>query len=197
MGLTLVTGPANSGRAGEVLGAYRARLEEGPILVVPAFRDVEHTLRELAAGGAVFGTTVVRFKWLFETIAERCGAPPARRASDVQRELLAEEAVRGARLRELRASAAQPGFARAAARLVSELERSMVEPAAFESALEQWAGRGPQRRYAREVASIYRAYRERLDAAGLVDDDLFAWRAPPLWASRPRAAALLFTPEFP
>src|SRR3954466_15479538 len=58
MGLTRVTGPPNSGRAGEVLGAYRARLEEEPILVVPAFRDVEHTLRELAADGAVFGAGV-------------------------------------------------------------------------------------------------------------------------------------------
>src|SRR4051794_27951156 len=177
MGLTLVTGPANSGRAGEVLGAYRARLEDEPILVVPAFRDVEHTLRELAARGAVFGASVVRFAWLFETIAERCGAPAARRASDVQRELLTEEAVRGLGLRELRDSASQPGFARAAGRLVVELERSMVEPAVFERALEQWAGHGPRRRYAREVASIYRAYRDRLEAAGLVDADLFAWRA--------------------
>src|SRR3954464_13388013 len=185
MGLTLVAGPANSGRAGEVLGAYRARLEEEPILVVPAFRDVEHTLRELAADGAVFGASVVRFAWLFRTIAERCGAPAARRASDVQRELLTEEAVRGLGLRELRDSASQPGFARAAARLVSELERSMVEPAAFESALEQWAGRGPRRRYAREVASLYRAYRERLDAAGLVDADLFAWRAVDALRERP------------
>ncbi|MEA2468546.1 MAG: hypothetical protein QOJ57_2672 [Thermoleophilaceae bacterium] len=185
MGLTLVTGPANSGRAGEVLGAYRARLEEEPILVVPAFRDVEHTLRELAAGGAVFGTTVLRFAWLFETIAERCGAPPARRASAVQRELLTEEAVRGLDLRELRDSAKQPGFARAAGRLISELERTMVEPAAFERALEQWAGHGPRRRYAREVASIYRAYRDRLDAAGLTDDDLFAWRAVDALRERP------------
>jgi ATP-dependent helicase/DNAse subunit B len=185
MGLTLVTGPANSGRAGEVLGAYRARLEEEPILVVPAFRDVEHTLRELAAGGAVFGTTVVRFAWLFETIAERCGAAPARRASAVQRELLVEEAVRGVELRELRDSAGRPGFARAAARLVSELERAMVEPAAFERALEQWAGHGPRRGYAREVASIYRSYRDRLGAAGLVDDDLFAWRAVDALRERP------------
>jgi ATP-dependent helicase/DNAse subunit B len=177
MGLTLVTGPANSGRAGEVLGAYRARLDEEPILVVPAFRDVEHTLRELAGDGAVFGTTVVRFGWLFKTIAERCGAPAARVASAVQTELLVEEAVRGLGLRELRDSASQPGFARAAARLVAELERSMVEPATFERALEQWAGHGPRRRYAREVASIYSAYRDRLAAAGLVDDDLFAWGA--------------------
>jgi ATP-dependent helicase/DNAse subunit B len=185
MGLTLVTGPANSGRAGEVLGAYRARLEEEPILVVPAFRDVEHTLRELAGGGAVFGTTVVRFAWLFETIAERCGAPVLPRASEVQRDLLVEEAVRGLGLRELRESAAQPGFARAAGRLIDELERAMVEPAAFEQALEQWAGRGPRRRYAREIASIYRAYRERLEAVGLTDDDLFAWRAVDALRERP------------
>jgi ATP-dependent helicase/DNAse subunit B len=185
MGLTLVTGPANSGRAGEVLGAYRARLEEEPILVVPALRDVEHTLRELAGGGAVFGTTVVRFKWLFETIAERCGAPPARRASGVQRDLLVEAAVRSADLRELRLSAARPGFARAAGRLVADLERSMVEPEAFARALSEWASRGPRARYAREVAAIYSAYRERLDAAGLVDEDLFAWRAVDALRERP------------
>jgi ATP-dependent helicase/DNAse subunit B len=185
MGLTLVTGPANSGRAGEVLGAYRARLEEEPILVVPAFRDVEHTLRELAGGGAVFGTTVVRFEWLFRTIAERCGAPPSRIASEVQRELLTEEAVRSLDLRELRDSARQPGFARAAGRLIQELERTMVEPAAFERALEQWSGHGPRRRYAREVASLYRAYRDRLDAAGLADADLFARRAVDALRERP------------
>jgi ATP-dependent helicase/DNAse subunit B len=187
MGLTLVTGPANSGRAGEVLGAYRARLAEEPILVVPAFPDVEHTLRELAGDGAVFGPSVVRFDWLFRTIAERCGAAPGRIASATQRELLTEEAVRSLDLRELRESARQPGFARAAGRLIEELERAMVEPAAFERALEQWAGHGPRRRYAREVGSIYRAYRERLEAAGLTDADLFAWRAVDALRERPDA----------
>ena len=73
MPLRLVTGPANSGKAGVVLDAYRARLHEEPILVVPSFEDVEHTQRELADGGAVFGARVVRFEWLFETIADRAG----------------------------------------------------------------------------------------------------------------------------
>ena len=36
MPLTLVTGPANAAKAGEVLGGLRARLDEEPILVVPA-----------------------------------------------------------------------------------------------------------------------------------------------------------------
>ena len=53
--------------------------------MVPSFEDVEHTQRELADGGAVFGARVLRFEWLFETIARRAGyrepgrvGPPAR-----------------------------------------------------------------------------------------------------------------------
>jgi ATP-dependent helicase/DNAse subunit B len=174
--LTLVTGPANSAKAGEVLGGLRARLEEEPILVVPAFQDVEHSQRELAEQGAVFGAEVVRFEWLFRRIAERAGYGE-RTASDLQRELIVEQAVRRAGLRVLSDSAAQPGFARAALRFVAELERSMVEPARFTQALGRWAGDGPRREYADEVAAIYRGYREGLEAAGLVDAELFAWGA--------------------
>ena len=48
MPLTLITGPANAEKAGFVLGAYRAALDEEPILVVPTFADVDHYRRELA-----------------------------------------------------------------------------------------------------------------------------------------------------
>src|SRR2546421_701663 len=41
-------------------------------------------------------------------------------------------------------------------------------------------------RYASEVAGLYRAYRERLDAAGLVDRELFAWRALDALRAQPR-----------
>ena len=176
MPLKLVTGPANAAKAGEVLGGLRTRLEDDPILVVPTFADVEHAQRELAERGAVFGARVMRFGWLFREIAARAGFG-GREASDFQRELIAEEAVRAAKLDVLAESAAQAGFVRAAALFVAELERSMVDPARFTQALRQWAGDGPRRRYADEVAAVYRAYRERLDAAGLVDPELFAWRA--------------------
>jgi ATP-dependent helicase/DNAse subunit B len=186
MPLKLVTGPANSGRAGELLGEYRARLDEDPVLVVPAFPDVEHVLRELAGQGAVFGAEVVRFARLFDEIAERCGGVASRRrASRLQRAVLVEEAVRGAGLEELAPAAERAGFARAAVRLVAELERSMVAPERFERALTAWAGDGARGRYAREVAAIYAAYRERLAGAGLVDDALFAWRAVEALRERP------------
>ena len=186
MPLKLVTGPANAAKAGEVLGGLRDRLGEEPILVVPAFRDVEHAQRELAERGAVFGARVVRFAWLYETIAERAGYFE-RSASEVQRELIVEEAVRRSSLTALAASAAQPGFARAALRFVAELERSMVEPARFAEAMRRWAGEGPRRPHAEDVSRLYRRYREGLDAAGLVDSELFAWRALDALRNAPQA----------
>src|SRR5919112_2026068 len=85
--------------------------------------------------------------------------------------------MRRASLDVLAESAAQPGFVRAAARFVAELNRTMVEPARLTQALRRWAGDGPRRAYAEEVAAVYRAYREGLEAAGLMDRELFAWRA--------------------
>ncbi len=191
MPLALVTGPANAAKAGEVLGGLRARVDEEPILVVPAFQDVEHAQRELAEAGAVFGVSVLRFDRLFREIAHRAGHSE-RIASEVQRELIVEEAVRRSRLELLAESAGQPGFVRAAAEFVAELERSMVEPARFTQALRTWAGDGPRRRYAEEIAAIYRGYRDGLVAAGLADPELFAWhaldalrRAPAAWGATP------------
>jgi ATP-dependent helicase/DNAse subunit B len=174
--LSLVTGPANAAKAGEVLGGLRARLQDEPILVVPSFQDVEHAQRELAERGAVFGASVLRFDWLYREVAERAGHGE-RVASDVQRELIVEEAVRRARLELLAESAAQPGFVRAASRFVAELGRAMVAPADLTRALRAWAGDGPRHRYAEEVAALYRAYRDGLEAAGLADPELFALRA--------------------
>ncbi len=191
MPLTLVTGPANAAKAGAVLGGLRARLDEEPILVVPAFGDVEHAQRELAERGAVFGARVLRFRWLFEEIAGRAGYS-ARPASELQRELIAEEAIRRTELTVLAESAGQPGFVRAAARFVAELERSMVDPARLTRALRDWTGSGPRRAYAEEVAAVYRGYRSAIDAAGLADPELYAWRAldalrenPEAWGATP------------
>src|SRR2546423_12184798 len=73
MPLTLITGPANAGKAGRVLDAYRASLHREPLLVVPTLSAVGHYQRELAADGVAFGGTVVRFAWLVRGIARRTG----------------------------------------------------------------------------------------------------------------------------
>jgi ATP-dependent helicase/DNAse subunit B len=193
--LKLVTGPANAAKAGEVLGGLRSRLDDDPILVVPTVSDVEHSQRELAERGAVFGARVMKFDWLFREIAGRAGFG-GREASDFQRELIVEQAVRRARLEVLAESAAQPGFVRAAARFFAELGRvrNPMTAARLTAALRQWAGDGPRRAYAEEIAAIYRAYRDGLEAACLLDAELYAWGAldalragapPTAWGSTP------------
>jgi ATP-dependent helicase/DNAse subunit B len=209
--LKLVTGPANAAKAGAVLGPLRDRLDEQPILVVPAFEDTEHAQRELASGRsaarspiarapdrgslrrATFGVSVVRFDALFTLIARRAGLR-ARRASDLQRHLIVERAAAEARLEMLAASAERPGFARAAVRLMAELGRSRprLDPAKLTWALRRWAGAGPRRPYADELARLYRGYRAGLEAAGLLDAALFGGqaldalvRAPERWGGTP------------
>src|SRR4051794_41898789 len=79
MPLTLITGPANAAKAGEVLGRFRAVLDRAPLLVVPTAADVDHFQRELAAGGALVGGSVVPFGSLVRSIAEAGGAEGRRR----------------------------------------------------------------------------------------------------------------------
>ena len=193
MALKLVTGPANAAKAGIVLGGYRERLGEEPVLVVPEFRDVEHAQREMAANGAVFGVRVARFGWLWGLMARRVGYS-ARIASSFQRELLVAEAVEKADLRVLAASARQPGFSRAAARFLGEVGRAGIEPDDLGAALSKWADSGARRAYAGEIAEIHSGYRAALDRAGLVDRELFAWRT--LQAFRENPDAWGETPVF-
>ena len=62
MPITLITGPANSGKAQLLMDAVRRHLAHGeePLLVVPTGADAEHYLRELAAEGAPMGVRVER-----------------------------------------------------------------------------------------------------------------------------------------
>src|SRR3954451_19336873 len=147
--LTLVTGPANAAKAGEVLGGLRDRLGEEPILVVPAYRDVEHNQRELAERGAVFGAEVVIFDRLFRVIADRVGYGE-RIASDLQRELIVERAVADAPLRVLAEAASHEGFARADLAVFRHLGLAQVEPDRLARALGDWARAGVSRAYAEE-----------------------------------------------
>src|SRR3954447_16933554 len=125
MPLTLVTGPANAEKAGFVLGAYRAALEDEPILVVPTFADADHYRRELAGAGAVFGVRVVAFSGLMREIARRAGVA-GRSLGPLARERVAAAAIAGTKLNALSASAATPGFAHALLRLVDELEERRI-----------------------------------------------------------------------
>ncbi len=176
MALTLVLGPANSAKAGEVFGAFGAAAHRGALLVVPNAADAEHYSRELAEQGSVLAS-VLTFTGLIEEIARRAGYAE-RRMTALQRERVAERAVRRARLQALAESAEASGFAPAVVAFIAELERSLVSPERFAQAIRRWAAEDPRRGpYARDVSAIYLAYARELERLAWVDGELFAWRA--------------------
>jgi ATP-dependent helicase/DNAse subunit B len=192
MPLTLVLGPANSAKAGEVLGAFAAARRRGALLVVPTARDAEAYSRELAADGAILGGSVLTFSGLAREIARRAGYEQTS-VSELQRQRLLRTALERTKLATLAESASAPGFAAAALELIAELERSLISTGRFAQALGAWAeGDEWRSRYGREIASIYRNYTRQLERLGRVDAELYAWRAldelraaPGRWGSTP------------
>jgi ATP-dependent helicase/nuclease subunit B len=176
MPLKLVLGPANSAKAGEVLGAYASASQRGALLVVPTAPDAAHYAREQAGGGAVLGS-VLTFRGLAAEIARRVGYG-GRRLSALQRDRVLRRAVTRVRFRALESAAQAPGFATAAGNLIAELERTLVTPQRFAAAMRTWAAEDDRRLgYAEDVASIYLAYGRELEAIGRVDSELYAWQA--------------------
>src|SRR5581483_6768192 len=192
MPLKLVLGPANSAKAGEVLGGCAAAARRGAVLVVPNRQDVERYSRELADRGAVLGCTVVTFAGLMREIARRAGYRPAT-LTRLQRERVLRRALAQTRFALIDRSARSPGFANAAWGLISELQRALIPPKRFSDALRSWAARDPRRRRsAQDLAAVYDAYAGELHRLGRVDGDLYAWRsvdalaaAPGLWGAAP------------
>ncbi|MHB8491425.1 MAG: hypothetical protein ACYDA6_04310, partial [Solirubrobacteraceae bacterium] len=75
MSLTLITGPANAGKAARVLSEARreALRGSGPWLVVPTAADEREYRRELAQGGVAVGVRVARFPALMSEVLRRAG----------------------------------------------------------------------------------------------------------------------------
>ncbi|MGI8428421.1 MAG: hypothetical protein ACR2OB_03745, partial [Solirubrobacteraceae bacterium] len=176
MALTLVLGPANSAKAGEVLGAYAAAARRGALLVVPTSLDAEHYGRELAREGVVLGS-VLTFSGLIVQIARRArlyGIP----LTALQRERVVRRVAGRAQLGALARSAQAAGFASAVGELIAELQRSLVTPQRFAAALGEWAALDPRRAsHGRYGSSLYLSYMGELDRSGRMDTELYAWRA--------------------
>ena len=176
MALTLVLGPANSAKAGEVLGAYAAASRRGALLVVPTARDVAHYARELAGDGVVLGS-VLTFGDLVAEIGRRAEYA-GRRLSDLQRRRILARVLGGERFDALSASAGAAGFADAAGELIAELQRELVTPQRLTVALRAWAAQDVRRApYARDVGRVYGAYVRELERLGRVDRERYAWQA--------------------
>jgi ATP-dependent helicase/DNAse subunit B len=137
MAITLITGPANAGKAELVIEAVRGHLARGeePLLIVPTRADVEHYLRELAGDRAAIGVRVERFAGLIgEAVARARIVRPVLGGLARERLLEALAAGEDPLLRGL----SRRGFTRALAELVAELQVRRVSAGRLVRALESW-----------------------------------------------------------
>jgi hypothetical protein len=189
MPITLITGPANAGKAELVMDAVRAHAarDARPLLVVPTRADVNHYRRELAADAAVMGVEVARFRELLSAIV-RCAAQskPVLGALARERLLAAIAARQGPRAGRPDAS---PGFVAALARLVAELQVHRASAPRLRRGLQAAAGAGSP---AASLADVYEAYLLALRRSGRADEEQLALQAldalrrdPSRWGGRP------------
>ncbi len=166
MGISVIVGPPNSGRAVKVRERLEACLDRDPVLIVPTGDDAARFERELCKPrGAVLGLAIRTFGSLFEDAARMAGLrlPPPLTAP--QRLALLRAATTATPLRLLARSARRPGFVPALEALVGELEAALVDPRELESA----AAELPDPDYELELAALYRAYVDLRDRAGRSD----------------------------
>src|SRR4051794_10199486 len=154
MPLTLITGPANAAKAGEVLARFRAALPREPRLVVPTAADVDHYSRELADAGIVLGAEVLTFPRLVREIGAAVGVR-GKVLGPIARERVVRAAIADVSLRTLERSARAPGFADALGAFFAELGRSLIGPARFARAVRGWED-APA--HAAELAALFVAY---------------------------------------
>jgi ATP-dependent helicase/DNAse subunit B len=189
MPVSLIVGPPNSGRVGEVVHRIRGVLDRDPVLVVPTADDTSRFERVLCEpGDAVVGASITTFSWLAEDVARALGvqAPPA--LSRPQRLALVRAAIGSTPLRLLRRSAERPGFAPALDALIAELQAALVGPEELAASASDLDGGD----YEAELATLYRSYvglrdrAERSDAASLAAGVAPALRTRPAdWGGRP------------
>jgi RecB family exonuclease len=189
MGLELIVGPPNSGRAGEIRERIERVIDRDPVLVVPTGDDAARFERDLcAAAGATLGVGIRTFGSLFEEVATAAALELPPPLSPPQRLALVRAAIDATELRLLRRSSSRPGFAPALAALIGELQAALVASAE----LDLHARELEDGDYERELAALYAAYEglrdraARSDAGSRAPATIAALRADPgAWGSRP------------
>jgi ATP-dependent helicase/DNAse subunit B len=180
MPITLITGPANAGKARAVLDAVRRHLVHGeePLLVVPTRADAELYLRELAGAGAVTGVRVERFAGLLGELVRRAGHGQALLGTLARERVLAAVAARAG-------ATDSPGFLAALGELFAELRVRRVSPARLADTLSR-ADRDAS------LGRLFGEYCRTLGQLGRVDGEQRTMGAldelrvrPALWGSTP------------
>jgi RecB family exonuclease len=187
-GLTLLTGPANSGKLGRVLRWWEERQALKPLIVVPTGPDARELSVEMAQlrGALVGQSPAITFDGL---VRELLGRSP-RYAGGFERSLLVTHLLRERPPRAPGFSPQFPGTAGVVASLLEQLGDSGRPPEEIERVLERWAsvdeGSAVLAADIRGLSSGYRALRDQLGLSDRGDSVREALQAAGGW-ERPLA----------
>jgi len=193
MPIALVTGPANAGKAQVVMDAVRRHLAHGqePLLIVPTRADTAHYTRELAGEGAAMGARVERFEGLIGEAVGRAGLGQPVLGAFARERVIGAIAGRASGGQDDRSRAA-PGFVRALAALLAELQVRRVTPARLGEALAAWARVDGGGASGASLGHLFERYQRVLSDIGRLDAEQRAVRAldalrrtPALWGRTP------------
>lgn len=170
MPIELITGPAVSGKTGEVLDRFADWLADEPILVVPRAADTSFYEEQLLGRAIVpFGARVVTFDALFRLIVESAGVVhPPLLGRELRTALLAA-VVAETTLDLLESPARGRGFTEAFEGFVRALGAARITAADARERL-VGAGRGRRARQLDELTRLYEGYERRRDGLGRCDD---------------------------
>jgi RecB family exonuclease len=166
-GLTLVLGPANSGKMGHVLGGWRERLSQAPVLVAPTGPDARQLSGEMVrrTGGLVGQSPGLTFDGLVRLLLPRS----PRYLTDLERALIISRLLRDTRLEALRPAVHLPGMVTVVAMLFQQLGESGKRPEELDSILARWAAEPDAGLLAGEVRRLAAAYARECVHRGSVD----------------------------
>jgi len=179
--ISLITGPANAGKARLVMDSLRRELARGrePLLVVPTRADADYYLRELAGDGAVTGVRVERFSGLIEEAVQRAGVRGPRLEGIARERVLHSLAQRNGVHRP------SAGYLRALGELFAELQMRRASPGRFAGAIAAWAEADGEEEARTRLGRIYSDYRATLERIGRADTEQQAVRALDVLRERP------------
>ena len=188
MPISLITGPANAGKARLVMDSVRRAGARGrePLLIVPTRADAEYYLRELAGDGVAAGIRVERFEGLLREAVARAGTGGPRLEGIARERVLCALALRAGARRPT------PGYLAALGELFAELQMRRIGAGRFVGALASWAATDGEDPARARLGRIYSDYSATLERLGRPDAELQAVRAldalrerPSRWGGRP------------
>jgi len=175
MSVHLYVAPASTGKTAYVVELVRDAahaLRSIPRVVVPTHVQARAWRRRLAEAGGAIGVRVLTFDRLYAECLGAAGEVYTELSEPVQHRLI-RAIVDGLPLAHYAPLTDRPGFIRVLKDLIGELKAARVWPDTFAQAV---AALGDEPRL-RELALVYAAYQERIQAQGWADRAGLAWLA--------------------